>query len=50
MLSFQKVDVNEIKAAENLMMKGNAMHKKLGIEFEEKYRSNSVLMPDMHGS
>ncbi len=41
---------NDIKIAENFDDEGNAMHKKLGLEFEEKYRSNSALMPDMHGS
>ena len=40
----------DIKIAEEFTPEGNAMHEKLGKEFDDKYRANSALMPDMHGT
>ena len=38
----------EIKIAEQFTSEGDATHKKLGEEFDKKYRSNEVTMLDLH--
>ena len=39
---------DEIKIAEQFTPEGEKMHKKLGIEFDEKYRSDENTMVDLH--
>ena len=39
---------NEIKVAEQSNPEGNSAHKKLGEEFDQKYRLNEATMLDLH--
>ena len=39
---------DEIKIAEQFTPEGEAMHAKLGIEFDDKYRLKKPTMPDLH--
>ena len=39
---------NDIKIAEQFTPEGNAMHKRLGEEFDNKYRSNKTSISDLH--
>ncbi len=39
---------NDIKIAEQITPEGKAMHKRLGEEFDNKYRSGKSTMLDLH--
>ena len=47
-VKFPKSRWDEIKIAEQPTPEGNLMHKKLGAEFDKKYRTEAGKMPDLH--
>ena len=47
-VKFPKNRWDEIKLAEQFTPEGDLMHKKLGAEFDQKYRTEAGEMPDLH--
>ena len=47
-VKFPKSRWDEIKIAEQPTPEGDSMHKKLGAEFDKKYRTEAGKMPDLH--
>ena len=37
-----------VKIAEKFTPEGDSMHEKLGVEFDQKYRTEADKMPDLH--